>query len=247
MYRFIIDPAGFQEGVASLQGQELRHLTKVLRLGPGDCVTVFDGQGQEGQGTVLSLDKQEARIRIEACSLLQRESPLEVWLAQGIGKGEKMDFIIQKATELGVKGLIPLETRRTVVKLNDAKKEEKTARWQRIAAEAAKQCRRSYIPQVACSQSLRQFLQHLPENKVLLAPWEEGGEGLKKALLESPKDRSVPVYLLIGPEGGLEKEEVAQIKEKGGIIVSLGPRILRTETAGLAALSAIMYQWGDLG
>jgi 16S rRNA (uracil1498-N3)-methyltransferase len=249
VHRFIVDTEGIKKGLAVILREELQHLTKVLRLGIGDSVVVFDGRGLEGLGTIKAIEKNEAFVSVTSSSFLPRESSLEIWLVQGLAKGEKMDYIIQKATELGVRGIIPLETKRAVVRLDDKKKEEKRVRWQRIAQEATKQCGRSLIPAVHKSCSIKEFVDALPVEKLLLVPWEQGGESLRTVLSPAARDEILkkPVYVVIGPEGGLEEDEVTQFGKGGGIPVSLGPRILRTETAGIVAIAAMMYQWGDLG
>jgi 16S rRNA (uracil1498-N3)-methyltransferase len=247
--RFFVSRQEISGGQAFIRGDELQHLVRVLRLGVGDPVIVFDGQGREYQGVIDSLSKEQAVVRLNSSLRVNRESPIDVWLAQGIAKGDKMEFIIQKAVELGVRGIIPLATQRTVVKLEGEKKKIKEQRWQKVVVEAAKQCGRIRLPDVFPCTRVPDFLAGLPLNKILLVPWEKGGVPLKAVLTgkEYAFRQSCPVYILIGPEGGLEEEEVAMAAEAGGIPVTLGPRILRTETAGLVATAVIMYQWGDIG
>jgi len=249
VHRFYVAPDSITGGKATVRKDELHHLARVLRLNAGDPVVVFDGLGWEHQGLIESIQKDDAIVKIASSLFFERESKLEVWLIQGIPKSDKMEFIIQKATELGVRGIIPLEAERSVVKLEGNKKTEKEKRWQKAAVEAAKQSRRTIIPTVAAAQKMQQVLNGLPRQRLLLVPWEEGGTPLKTVLRlqNSPMDEPLPVYILIGPEGGLEKGEVALAQEFGGIPVTLGPRILRTETAGLAAMAAVMYERGDWG
>ncbi len=245
MHRFYVPGEQIDNNMAIIRGEEYKHLARVLRLASGDPVVVFDGAGWEYEGVIKTLKEREAHVSLTSSSFLPRESSLEVWLAQGLPKGDKMELIIQKATELGVRGIIPLELERSIVKLDEKKKKEKRERWQKIAIEAVKQSRRSLIPEVLQPRSLEMFLAEVPAGALLLLPWEEGGASLKKVLLETPSPR--PVYIIIGPEGGLSPKEVALARASGAVTVSLGPRILRTETAGLAVVSAVMYQWGDLG
>jgi len=249
VHRFFVPDVNFQNQVVSIVGEEFKHLAGVLRLRPGDRVGLFDGAGREYLGVIESLEKDRAAVALQEELAADKESPLNLFLVQGIPKGDKMELIIQKATELGVKGIVPLETGRTVVRLEGKKREERRERWQKVAVEAAKQCGRTVVPQVQLPQGLAEFLRSLPGDRVLLIPWEEGGQPLK-SLLNGPEfltQLNIPIYILIGPEGGWEREEVALAEEYGAKAVTLGPRILRTETAGLAAISAIMYQWGDLG
>lgn len=272
MYRFYVPPENIKQdqenrSYAIICGAEFVHLARVLRLQPGEEIKLFDGQGQEYTGQISSLQKTEAVVKIKDSLFLPRESSLEVWLVQGIPKGEKMELIIQKATELGIRGIIPLKAQRCVVKLEGKKEAERRKRWQKVALEAVKQCRRTLIPTVMSACTIQEFIQGLPQRRHLFIPWEEGGlpfkVALKKAFAEetlaeqidldiaTPKDAqastAIPVYLVIGPEGGFAAEEVQQMQKYGGMPISLGPRILRTETAGLAALSALMFAWGDWG
>jgi 16S rRNA (uracil1498-N3)-methyltransferase len=261
VHRFYVTPANIDiaNRIATVRKEELHHLAGVLRLKSGDDVVIFDGAGWEYQGLIKSITKAEAIIIINASHFFARESELEVWLIQGIAKGDKMEFIIQKAVELGVRGIIPLEAKRSVVKLFGSKKTEREKRWQKAAVEAAKQSRRTLVPIVKPAQGLQQILCELPPQRHLLVPWEEGGASLREVLRQqvAPLDEAlpgetlpgeaVPIYILIGPEGGLTSVEVDLTREFGGIPVTLGPRILRTETAGLAAIAAVMYERGDWG
>lgn len=249
MHRFFVQPQDIIEDTALIRGEELQHLSRVLRLDVGEAVIIFDGLGREYQGSIEALNKGQALVRVGPPLVMPRESFMEVLLVQGLAKGEKMEFIIQKNTELGVKGFIPLEGGRSIVKLDEKRKREKEIRWQRVAMEAAKQCRRAFVPVIHKTQRLEDFLQGLPQERILLIPWEEGGASLKEVLAMKEPDarQGTPVYILIGPEGGMELEDVKLAHDAGGIPVTLGPRILRTETAGMAAVAAIMYQWGDLG
>jgi 16S rRNA (uracil1498-N3)-methyltransferase len=270
MHRFFVWKEDIKNYQAVIKGEEFRHLSKVLRLMAGDAVTIFDGKGREYQGNISTMGKDEAVVEVGEPLFSPRESPLEVWLVQGIPKGEKMEMIIQKATELGVRGVIPLKTQRSVVKLEGKKEEARRERWQKVAVEAAKQCRRALVPEVLSPCSITNFLTGLPLERHLFVPWEEGGVSIKEVLTVNPSfpvtgsasgsiseakiepkskfsPAPVPVYLVIGPEGGLAAEEVDQMKKYGGIPLTLGSRILRTETAGLAALAVVMFAWGDLG
>lgn len=249
MHRFIVDYAGIENGIAVIEKEELQHLTRVLRLRAGDPVAVFDGNGSEAFGMIETIDKSKACVRLISCSRFKGESPLKLWLVQGIAKGEKMDYIVQKAAELGITGIIPLETERTVVKIEPKKAAEKQTRWQKIAQEAAKQCGRTCIPTVCSIRGISELIQTIPADRLLLIPWEMGGRSLKTVCPAKQQEimRIKPVYIVIGPEGGLEEKEVMKLTEHGGIPITLGPRILRTETAGIAAIAALMFQWGDLG
>lgn len=172
--------------------------------------------------------------------------PLRVVLVQGLAKGDRMDTVIQKGTELGAASFWPVVCKRSVVRLDPSKKSSRQERWQRIAAGAAKQCRRALVPKVVEPLEWSTALDMIPPGALVLVLWEdESGHTLKKVIQSRP--RPDEVYLLIGPEGGLERQEVEEARQRGGIPVTLGPRILRTETAGPATLAMLLYQWGDLG
>ncbi len=249
MHRFYVFPEDMEKDKATIKNEEFKHLSKVLRLNTGDKIGIFDGTGWEYEGVIASIREKEALIHIEGSCLSPTESPLQLTLAQGLPKGDKMETIIQKNTEVGIHSIVPLELERSVVRLEGKKKIDRAKRWQKIAVEAAKQCRRAFIPPVHALQTLHVFLENLPQDRVLLIPWEEGGTPLKQVLQNKEKYSKIskPVYILIGPEGGLDKKEVEKAQEYGGIPVSLGPRIMRTETAGLVAAAVVMYHWGDLG
>jgi len=185
------------------------------------------------------------------CQVLRRgmsggEPTLRVVLVQGLAKGDRMDTVIQKGTELGAAAFWPVVCKRSVVRLDASKKASRLERWQRIAAGAAKQCRRALVPEVLEPVEWSMALDMIPPGALVLVLWEdETGRTLKDTL--QSHSRPDEVYLLIGPEGGLEQQEVEEACRLGGIPVTLGPRILRTETAGPAALAMLLYQWGDLG
>ena len=170
---------------------------------------------------------------------------MRITLFQGLAKGDKVETVIQHGTELGVCGFVPVASSRAVVKLEPKKAVERVERWQRIAREAAEQSRRGAVPAVAEVVSWKQAAARCRDYDLALVPWEEGGEPLKTVLEAHPGAKTVAVF--IGPEGGLSPDEVALAREHGARAVTLGPRILRTETAGLAAAAAILYALGDLG
>lgn len=248
MERFFALPEDIHGGEATVRGEELRHLAKVMRLRPGNSLTLLDGRGRQYEGVIRSLTKEEARIGILTVTEQTGESPLCLWLVQGIPKGDKMEGIIRKAVELGVAGIIPAEMSRCVVRLNSGEKiENRRERWQKIAREAVKQCGRSRTPAVTASCSLESLLPRLREGLCLI-PWEEGGAALKEWARVHAVDSGRPVFIVIGPEGGMEEAEVSLLKEAaGGSAVTLGPRILRAETASAAVLAALQYEWGDMG
>jgi 16S rRNA (uracil1498-N3)-methyltransferase len=174
------------------------------------------------------------------------ESPLKITLVQGLPKGDKLELIIQKCTELGITAIWPVQTERVVVRLDSSKAGERRKRWTRIALEAAKQCRRQLVPEVSVLQDWQTILHNLPQDAQGILLWEsENNKSLRAVLSDIRTDR--PIFIFVGPEGGFTQEEVHAAQARGIEAVTLGPRILRTETAGLATLAIISFQLGDLG
>jgi 16S rRNA (uracil1498-N3)-methyltransferase len=222
-------------------GSAAHHMLRVLRLAVGAEVTLFDGAGGEYAARIDAVHKDAVRVEVGAHAATERESPLAVTLAQGISRGERMDWVIQKATELGVRGIAPLITERSVVRLDARQAQKKSQHWRGIAIAACEQCGRNRLPEMAAPLDFQNFLAHAAS-----------AEGLRLLLSPLGKDRIgaiAPVEtitLLIGPEGGLAPEVRAAAIGKGFIEVQLGPRVLRTETAAIAALAALQQAFGDL-
>ncbi len=245
MHRFQVRPEDIAGNILTLRGQEARHLSKVLRLGQGEEVLAFDNSGLEYRARVEQVNQDEVVCAILAQYETGREPGLDVFLLQGLPKLDKMELIIQKTTELGVRSIIPVRTARAVMQLEGKKAQDRVERWRKIAAEAAKQCGRPKVPGIGQVVDLEEGLRALPQGTMVLAAFEaEETLGLAEALDAWP---GVPIALVIGPEGGFDPREIACLKAQGARSVSLGPRILRTETAGMAALTMILYQLGDLG
>lgn len=246
MPRFFISPEQIKGGPVTITGPDVVHISRVLRLGAGDCLTVLDGLGKAYEAVIEKTGRDEVVCAIRKEIPAGDAPPVRVTLVQGIPKGDKMDLIVQKGTELGVSRVIPLLCERAVVKLEGDRSHKKRERWQRIALEAAKQCRRQDVPEVVEPVGWDQVLAGLPQEVVALIPWEEENvESLKDILMGNTAKEEI--YVFIGPEGGFTPGEVERARARGIRPVTLGPRILRTETAGLAVLTMILYQWGDLG
>lgn len=249
MKRFFVEHIGEEEKSVLISGKELHHLKDVLRLKKGANIIVFDGKGREFIGTIEAVGKDEARIVIEKKLDAFKESRFEITLAQGIARGEKMDIIIQKATELGVSRIIPFAASRVVPKLRGGEQiAKKTKRWQRIALEAAKQCRRDVVPQIEEPITFAEVLSrysHGAEKYIKIIPWEGEKKNILKDIL-NVEDFSGCV-VLIGPEGGFSGDEVVEAKKAGFLPVTLGPRILRTETAAISIAAIVQYELGDMG
>lgn len=246
MRRFFIERSAIAEGVATIEGELFRHLVAVLRLRPGARLILADGEGGEYGGVLDSVAEGRALVRIEervAAATAGRSLPIT--LLQGLPKGEKMELILQKGTELGAARFVPVLTARAVPRLAGDRAAARVGRWERIVREAARQCRRPDIPAVGEIVPLAGALAACREELKLLLWEEESEQGVRELLESVPPPASVAI--LVGPEGGLSAEEAAQAAAAGFIPVSLGPRILRTETAGLALLAILQYVWGDLG
>jgi 16S rRNA (uracil1498-N3)-methyltransferase len=236
---FFIDPSRISGGTITIVGDDLRHIRTVLRKKPGDVLTLLDGTGGEYVVSIAELRKDEISTTIREKRQRARKGPCII-LGQGLPKSDKMDLIVQKATELGVASIVPLVTERTVMKVRDG--EARVARWRKIAREAAMQSRRFDIPVVGGILPFESFLGtvHPEPETLLMIPWEEGTRPIKEVL--KAYSAAGTVVVLIGPEGGFSLTEADMAREKGFHAVSLGPTILRAETAAIAALSMIGYE-----
>ena len=218
-----------------------RYLGSVLRMSEGQSVVLFNGQGGEFQGEVVHLTKNQATVSVLQSKYEDRESPLKVHLVIGISRGERMDWVIQKATELGVSEITPVFTERSEVKLSGPRLEKKQNHWQQIAISACEQSHRNIVPTVHGCSTLSSWLEHNLEGlKIVL----HHRTHQKLADIEKPKQG---VTLLVGPEGGLSDHEINLAENENYNPLMLGPRVLRTETAPLAAISIMQSLWGDMG
>ncbi|HEY2860596.1 MAG TPA: 16S rRNA (uracil(1498)-N(3))-methyltransferase [Terracidiphilus sp.] len=226
----------------SLPSQASEHVARVLRLTAGDAITLFNGDGHDYPALISSVGKREVVVQVQAQQALQNESPLRLTLAQGVARGEKMDLIVQKATELGVARIVPLLTERSEVKLDPARAEKRLAHWQAVAASACEQSGRARVPEIVQTQTLDAWLRGLGESTALrLALLPEGK--LRGREISFPSEGGL---LVVGPEGGLGDRDIDALTKAGFQGLGLGPRILRTETAGLAALAALQALHGDI-
>lgn len=225
-----------------LPAQAAEHVARVLRMNAGDALTVFNGDGYNYAATLVSVGKRDVIIRIGDREEVANESPLQLTLAQGVARGEKMDLIVQKATELGVARIVPLFTERSEVKLDAARAEKRLQHWRAVAASACEQSGRVRVPEVMPALSLQSWLENLANDdaqRLALLP-----EGTLRA--RALRFCASGGLLVVGPEGGLGERDIASLREAGFQGLQLGPRILRTETAGLAALAALQALHGDL-
>ena len=245
--RIFVDAALSTGVTLPLPAGPAQHLTRVLRLQVGAALRVFNGQGGEFDATIASIRRNDAAILLGSQHLIERESPLQTTLLQGIVRGEKMDLILQKATELGVTAVVPMTTARSSVRVDEATALRKRAHWQGVMAGACEQCGRNRLPQIAAPVDFAAAIVHVTATLKLLLEPELSATTLKVLLKAAPTDVPAPsICLLVGPEGGFDPHEVQLAMLAGFQPCRLGPRVLRTETAALAALSALQSLAGDL-
>lgn len=224
----------------ALDDSAARHVARVLRLGEGAPLILFDGKGGEYPAAIASVTKRSVEVETGQRVDIDVESPLKVTLAQGISKGERMDYTIQKAVELGISRIVPLTTERSVVNLKGERQEKKMAHWQGVIISACEQCGRNTVPELLPMQSLENWISR-EENGCRLLLDHRANESI------SSLTASAEMTLLIGPEGGLSETERDRAYAGGYKGLRLGPRVLRTETAALTALAALQSRFGDLG
>lgn len=243
MHQFFVEASQIHDKTVIIEGSDVNHIKNVLRMKAGEEISVSNGEdGREYRCGIVRIEEDRVVCELRFVKEDGVELPSRVYLFQGLPKADKMELIIQKAVELGVYEVIPVETGRSVVKLDAKKAAQKTARWQAIAEAAAKQSRRRIIPQVAAPVSFAQALARAAEMDIKLIPYElaEGMACTKQIFSNLGEGKDIAVF--IGPEGGFEEKEIAGAKECGIQPITLGKRILRTETAGFTVMAWIMYQ-----
>ncbi len=239
---FVSDPLA---DIVTITGEDAHHIIHVLRYKIGQYLIVVDGDGRIAKTEITDIAEYTVVVKIIEYLEENTEAPIEVILAQCLPKSDKMDFIVQKAVELGVHRICPLMSENCVVKYDHAKKEARQKKWQKIANEAAKQCGRTLLPSVQPIALLKDLFLELEHNVEVFMCYEGQADSSLKTLLETTM--ASKFLIIIGPEGGFSPAEVVLCKGNGAKVVTMGPRILRTETASLAAVSLVMYQNGDLG
>lgn len=242
MHRFFVDYTVSSKEVIIDNENDVNHIKRALRVIVGEKLEICDASGDEYIVKVKSLEELIVCDVIEK-SLVSRESPVKIDLFQGLAKGSKMETIVQKSVELGVHTIYPMMTKRAIVKLDSKSEKKKVERWQKIADEAAKQSKRSHLPTVDKVLHIRDFGQVVSNYDLVLIAYElESSRTLKELL----KTEAKKIAILIGPEGGFETSEMDALIDLGCHSISLGPRILRTETAGPTLLSILQYELGDI-
>jgi 16S rRNA (uracil1498-N3)-methyltransferase len=225
-----------------LPAQAAEHLTRVLRLEPGAALTLFNGTGGEYSATLGATSGKKTQVRVLRHDAVERESPLDITLLQGVARGERMDLIVQKATELGVNRIVPVLAERSVVKLDAKQRLRKLEHWLAIAVSACEQCGRNRVPEVREPAALGDAIGALSEGNVR---WLLAADGEVSLAASASREKARPCVLLIGPEGGLAENERSFAQANGFVACRMGPRVMRTETAGLAALATLQAIAGD--
>lgn len=227
--------------VLRLSEEKSQHLLRVLRLRADDKVTLFNGDGHDYAARITGTERKAVEVTVETAQARDNESPLAITLLQGVARGDKMDLILQKATELGVHAIQPVMTERTEVKLDSERAERRIAHWRGVVSAACEQSGRTRVPAVAEPRALQDALAGLPADARRLILDPHRGHALKRLDIDATR----PVVLVIGPEGGLGERDHLLLARQGFEGVQLGPRVLRTETAGLAVLAALQALYGD--
>ncbi len=255
MQRYFVAPESFREQSVTLEGEDVHHLLRVMRMKPGDKVIVSDGISREAVCVLRELEPSRAIADIEEGLPMAGEPRWKITVAQGLPKGDKMELVIQKGTEIGAVGFVPFQSERAVVQYDEKKEGKRLERWRKIAKEAAEQAHRSAIPEIRSVMNWRGLIADFAHYDAVFFCYEkEGGTpsaGLRAAIHEAlaGKDANGPLTLLVvvGPEGGFAEREAAEAAAAGALLTGLGRRILRTETAAMAALACLMYESGEMG
>ena len=247
MHKFFVSSCNFCGNTVNIEGEDVKHISKVLRMKPLDKIFINNCEGQEFLGQIESIDKKNVIVKIIEHLDVNNESNINIHLYQGLPKSTKMDFIVQKTCELGISSINPVIMERVVVK-SEIAQFEKTDRWQKIALEACKQCKRSIIPAINKPVLFTDMLNKLKHMDIIIVPYEnEKGLGIKdlKNKLKDMKEKEIAI--VVGPEGGFSESEIDLLKENKAHIVTLGSRILRCETAAITSCAIVQYEFGDLG
>lgn len=225
---------------AQLEDSAAQHVGRVLRMQAGDALVLFNGNGQDYDATIVEAGKKHVLVQVEVARPNATESPLNITLGQTLSKGDRMDYAIQKAVEMGVTRIVPLTTERCDVRLKGDREDKRLRHWQQVAISAAEQCGRARVPEVAPVMDLAEWFRRTADHTLRLVLHHRTERHLQTL------ERPTSIALMIGPEGGLTPEEIAAAESEGFLPVALGPRVLRTETAPVAALALCQWLWGDL-
>lgn len=247
MHKFFVNKENISEDKITITGDDVKHIGKVLRLRTGDIISISNGEGLEFTSIIDSIDKKEVLCTVKETLENKTESKLNITLFQGLPKSQKMDLIVQKGVEIGINRINPVITKRVVVKTEKKDISNKIERWNKIALEASKQSGRGKLLKVENPIDFKKAADSLEDFDLIIVPYENKEDiGLKNVLSKSNKDYK-NIAIFIGPEGGFEEEEIEYLLSTGAHIVTLGPRILRTETAGFVTSTILLYELGDMG
>ncbi|MGN1299243.1 MAG: 16S rRNA (uracil(1498)-N(3))-methyltransferase [Candidatus Scatovivens sp.] len=247
MKKFFVKKEQINNNIIEINGEDINHIKNVLRLEENTLIQISDGN-QNYISKISKIEKDKVICEIIEKSENENESSVQIDIFQGLPKSDKMEYIIQKCTELGVKNFIPVQCKRSVVKLSGKDEEKKILRWQKIAEGASKQSGRDIVPKVSSIININNVCNNIKEYDIVLVAYElEKNNSLKKELEKIKLNKEIKIGILIGPEGGLEEEEINLLKKNNARIITLGNRILRTETVALVISSIIMYEFNELG
>ncbi|MCR8645697.1 16S rRNA (uracil(1498)-N(3))-methyltransferase [Paenibacillus sp. N1-5-1-14] len=249
MQRYFIPNEQFHDQTVTITGDDAHHLVRVMRAEVGDECICSNGEDREAKVRIVEIEKGSVTAEIVEVLPLTAEASAQVWIAQSLPKGDKMELVIQKGTEIGAAGFIPFVSDRTVVQYDAKKEAKRSERWNKIAKEAAEQAHRNRVPRVESVLSWKNLMQSMKDYDAAWICYEkEGGLSFRELVKNSLKATDKPKLLLvIGPEGGFTEAEVADAEQHGCMSVSLGKRILRTETAAMVGLTCILYESGEMG
>ncbi|WP_426447833.1 16S rRNA (uracil(1498)-N(3))-methyltransferase [Paenibacillus sp. S-38] len=253
MQRYFIEPAQWAGTTVTITGDDAHHLIKVMRARPGDECIVSDGVSREALVRLQTLEGGQVLAEVAEELPMENEPRVEVWVAQSLPKGDKMELVIQKGTEIGASRFIPFTSERTVVQLDGKKEGKRTERWQKIAKEAAEQAHRNRVPSVEGVRTWKSLMELAAEADAALFCYEKQGEQALKSVIcgllagRKPEQGRAKLLLIIGPEGGFSEREAIEAENAGCRPVALGRRILRTETAAMVGLTCILYEAGEMG
>ena len=248
MRHFFIDPSAATNSLVAIQQSEAHHIKNVLRLKPGDRIKLFDGTGFEYEGVIKNMSAAQVDVEIRSKVRATLRSGAQIMVAQAFLKGKKMDGLVRKLCELGVAKWIPFFSRRSIAWPDSSRLAGRSRRWHRIAAEALKQCRRIDLPEIAGASSFKEVLDFSKTCDLNIVFWENESTPLPLGGIEANEKNSIrTILLMLGPEGGFTREEIELAERSGFVVAGLGPRILRAETATLAAVTLVQYLFGDMG
>lgn len=243
MRRFFIEASQIKENRTTLTGQDAKHLRDVLRLQAGDAVLLIDGQGMEYQADITAIHHDHVDLAVRSSQKRSNESPIHITVAQAFLKDKKMDVLVRQLTELGMSRFLPYYASRSVARPDKERIKTRMARWETIARESLKQCERTRLPEIGDTLSFERMLEVSQDSDLKILFWENETEPLSSQSLKPCES----VFILIGPEGGFTDDEARAARENGFITASLGPRILKAETASLASMAIVQYVFGDMG